>query len=928
MLRSLSIEPFERQSCPVEQLEVQVEAILPTTAPATVDRTIPIMMTTTTTTMNDSDDDEDEDDQSDEDEFDDIEGNDNLDTNHSTANAANSADAAAGSSNQAAGSNDGQSMLEISSASLLLLEGSILTFEADGDLRIVVPPESRDALRPLKLHRFVNYECNKDDSLLTLLSSDQRAMVFEVQQGDQVLLLDTVRMHWVLVREPGRQHSTFSLERALKDASFCDISFQASDGVVLQAHSAILQLRCPELVGMMKDPAKDSIRLATFDAGVLRALLFFLYTDTAPPELVKVARPLSQLAKALHLRRLEAQCVQLFTDDAVLAEVMTYTHGIEAILQQILVTARRPEVSLDRPEIVLGVAKQHGADLCVAGLLFIRGADVLGRRRASLSREQQKVLYTNLQEWALRCMAILNRINLEVGHKLATALRQQNVSSVALPTSLQPYVVQALQSISSFAKDLGVGLRTLASVIKQSEAQNRKRKHAEASSAAGRSERSGVLRSMSVFAKYRSYAKLKSAFKSLRKYLKAIPKVCDKVLKADPSKQRERITGALLYMRDSVLQDDEEEFTRNLERSLRGSRLKKLISATTQGVSMGLNQFIEHPEAVQPLIKRLRDQVQSKEFDMQLVALNLLSASEVDSMDALAASTSADSTGRMVEEELVDDVGISFLSSMQQLYTERDATGDMSFVLSDGSAVPAHRVVVASASEWIHAALTNGMQEALNRQISMPDIPPESFMLFLNYLYTGDLDLSTSETAAVDLLELAERLAMPLVRETCTQYLLKSIDEDNAIALVTVADRFSIPKLQAAAMDFIVSHGDVIMQEDIQELDPHCAAELQRRVVQHQQHLEAALQRQKERDEQIKQAELLGNLVVPSFGTEPPELEFPEETISVDDGVAVSSLVAEMQAIVGEDVPAARLEHHLRAANFDVNRAVNFFFSE
>ena len=104
----------------------------------------------------------------------------------------------------------------------------------------------------------------------------------------------------------------------MKDTNFFDTSFTCSDSVTLNAHTAILHLRCPPLYDMLQNGEAGRLQLATFNSAVLRALLPFVYTDATPPNLAAVAVPLASLAKDFKLRRLEAQCAQLLTDSAVL----------------------------------------------------------------------------------------------------------------------------------------------------------------------------------------------------------------------------------------------------------------------------------------------------------------------------------------------------------------------------------------------------------------------------------------------------------------------------------------------------------------------------------------------------------------------------------------------------------------------------------
>ena len=56
---------------------------------------------------------------------------------------------------------------------------------------------------------------------------------------------------------------------------------------------------------------------------------------------------------------------------------------------------------------------------------------------------------------------------------------------------------------------------------------------------------------------------------------------------------------------------------------------------------------------------------------------------------------------------------------------------------------PAHKLVLATQSEYFRGLLYGGMKEATRRDITLPEdiITPEAFRRILQYAYTGSLDL-------------------------------------------------------------------------------------------------------------------------------------------------------------------------------------------
>ena len=65
---------------------------------------------------------------------------------------------------------------------------------------------------------------------------------------------------------------------------------------------------------------------------------------------------------------------------------------------------------------------------------------------------------------------------------------------------------------------------------------------------------------------------------------------------------------------------------------------------------------------------------------------------------------------------------------------------DVVFIV-DGERVTAHKLILASQSEYFRAMLYGEMKEASQEDIPLPDIPLASFKTVLQYAYTGTLEI-------------------------------------------------------------------------------------------------------------------------------------------------------------------------------------------
>ncbi|GFW08968.1 BTB domain-containing protein [Trichonephila clavipes] len=111
--------------------------------------------------------------------------------------------------------------------------------------------------------------------------------------------------------------------------------------------------------------------------------------------------------------------------------------------------------------------------------------------------------------------------------------------------------------------------------------------------------------------------------------------------------------------------------------------------------------------------------------------------------------------------------------------------------------IKAHCIVIASRCDWFRKALLSGMKESINKKIVIHDTTPHLFLIFLEYLYGGQVDtgqLSTEQLA--DLMQLSDRYEVDCLKQISEDALKNLIDDDSALFLLGIADQFNARALR------------------------------------------------------------------------------------------------------------------------------------
>lgn len=125
-------------------------------------------------------------------------------------------------------------------------------------------------------------------------------------------------------------------------------------------------------------------------------------------------------------------------------------------------------------------------------------------------------------------------------------------------------------------------------------------------------------------------------------------------------------------------------------------------------------------------------------------------------------------------------------------------------LIAGGQSFQAHRVVLASCSDYFRAMFTDAMKESRQSEICLNGVTAEGMRYLLEYAYTSRLALSLANIQ--DVLSAANHVQLLAVVEACSSYLQEQLDLDNCVDVATIAEMYSLQQLRKEVYRFICTN--------------------------------------------------------------------------------------------------------------------------
>jgi len=132
---------------------------------------------------------------------------------------------------------------------------------------------------------------------------------------------------------------------------------------------------------------------------------------------------------------------------------------------------------------------------------------------------------------------------------------------------------------------------------------------------------------------------------------------------------------------------------------------------------------------------------------------------------------------------------------------------------ADGQRLAAHRDILSLRSPVFRTMFQSGFKEAeqVGAVMSISDVDTCVLKEMLRFLYTGSVQEHALPAMALPLFELGNKYEVEGLQALAQQSLVKSLDVENAINVIVVADQHSAGELKGSVTTFICKHWDAVM---------------------------------------------------------------------------------------------------------------------
>ncbi|KAH3863934.1 hypothetical protein DPMN_026942, partial [Dreissena polymorpha] len=694
---------------------------------------------------------------------------------------------------------------------------------------------------------------------------------FKVEISDDLMLLTyekccILQCQKISAPDP-KDDVPYSFLGALEEGYFSDVIITGDTSKQFHVHSTILNLTAPGI-----DWTQSTTPLTGLPDDVLAATLHYMYAECLPRGISEdtVKKCVKLVSKLPDLSEFVKLCNIFLQNTALKQQITSLITDLHNRADKIIQLFRgmklddSGETESERsanPAKLCYITKQclREAAIACANLLVV--CDLFSRRKAELSREERHDIIKYARARIPVFLKQFHDLLKELGGQLCALNAHQRAD---FATYLVPEIETALEIFTKYVSNSKSALEQIINVSETERGEkNEKSRKSTVGDVLGKTLKHALhVRELKKLKKL--HEKSTTTFFHFMQKKEAFCSMSQSAKIRDITKLFESV-GDLVH----ISQNKVTEFIDCLETKLSMRDWKYLFKLGTSKISWAICKILHNQSMAQPLVKQACDLVHREEFTSAMTSLGLL-ATEVNPSDQ--PSTSKGASGAKHTSSVAQKTEYVQLGSVESLCVPphgRDSrtatqafkllqsqhrtdltfeiiqtheTGDTvvdhtaggnvehmgSEVKVDVCSIPAHRVVIATRCHWFKRALLSGMRESIDRKITVHDTSPTLFRMFLEYLYSGSLEMNEMSTEQIaDMMTLADRYDTVCLRSKCEYALRHHLDENTVFYLLSLADQLNARTLKENCMLYLSENPLLSTSEVFPDLPEHLQTEVE-----------------------------------------------------------------------------------------------------
>lgn len=153
------------------------------------------------------------------------------------------------------------------------------------------------------------------------------------------------------------------------------------------------------------------------------------------------------------------------------------------------------------------------------------------------------------------------------------------------------------------------------------------------------------------------------------------------------------------------------------------------------------------------------------------------------------------------------------LSNLESLYLN-DEFSDITLVI-DNSEIPAHKIILASSSDYFRALLFCGLQESQSSKISLKCSNERLFKQLLKYVYTGKMSLTEMSVQQIlEIFQMSHEYNFKALNETISKHLISILSLKNVCIFYDLSNFYEIDELRTACLHFLDHNAEQVLKQE------------------------------------------------------------------------------------------------------------------